>query len=157
MKIEKFIFVAHSWGAFLATSYALKYGQHLEHLILADPWGFGSRQDMTNFPLWKIAVAYGIRLLDGCFAPVRIFGPFGASLIKFIRPDLLRKYDSIVDTSVILDYVYHCVNHHQATGERAFHKMTTVGPWPIFPMGVRMTSIDDELPITILYGAGKDS
>lgn len=33
--------------------------------------------------------------------------------------------------------------------------MTTVGPWPIYPMGERMKEIDDELPVTILYGAGK--
>lgn len=33
--------------------------------------------------------------------------------------------------------------------------MTTVGPWPIYPMGERIKNIDDELPVTILYGAGE--
>lgn len=119
MNIDKFIFVAHSWGAFLATSYALKYHQHLEHLILTDPWGFDSHQDMKKFPLWKVAIAYGIRLLEGCFSPIRIFGPFGSFLIKFVRPDLLRKYDSVVETSVILEYIYHCVNNQNATGAKS--------------------------------------
>jgi abhydrolase domain-containing protein 4/abhydrolase domain-containing protein 5 len=31
--------------------------------------------------------------------------------------------------------------------------MTSVGPWPINPIGERMKSIDDNLPITFLYGA----
>jgi hypothetical protein len=40
-------------------------------------------------------------------------------------------------------------------GEAAFHRMTTIGPWPIYPMGEQMKEIDDELPITFLYGAGE--
>lgn len=40
------------------------------------------------------------------------------------------------------------------TGESAFHKMTTVGPWPKNPIGERMKMIDDELPITFIFGEG---
>lgn len=118
MNIEKFIFIAHSWGSFLASSYALAHGDRIEHLILNDPWGFDSHQDMTNYPWWKLVVAYGIRLFEGCFSPVRLFGPFGDMLIKLIRPDLLKKFDSIVDPSVMLQYIYHCVNNVNPTGEK---------------------------------------
>lgn len=116
MNIEKFILVAHSWGGFLASSYALNYPDKIEHLVLIDPWGFDSHQDMTNFPWWKLAAAYGIRLFEGCFHPMRLVGPLGPWLIKYIRPDLLRKYDSIVDPSVMLEYIYHCNNNENPTG-----------------------------------------
>lgn len=127
MKIEKMILVAHSWGGFISASYALSYADRLEHLILVDPWGIDEHPDMNDFPLWKLSAAYAVRLMEGCFSMVRAFGPFGRGLIKNIRPDLLQKYDSVVDPSVMLEYIYHCVNHNNPTGEAAFHRMTRVG------------------------------
>lgn len=118
MNIEKFVFVAHSWGAFLASSYALLHADKIEHLILTDPWGFDSHQDMTNYPWWKLVAAYGVRLFEGCFSLVRIFGPFGQFLIKCIRPDLLQKFDTVVEPSVMLEYIYHCVNNTNPTGKK---------------------------------------
>lgn len=129
MKFNKVILVAHSWGAFLASSYALKYPERLEHLILVDAWGLDNEPDMADFPLWKLSAAYAVRYFEGCFSMVRALGPFGHLLIKNIRPDILQKYDSIVDQSVMCEYIYHCVNNHNATGEQAFHRMTRVGPW----------------------------
>ena len=35
MKIEKMILLGHSFGGFLSTSYAMKYEENIEHLILA--------------------------------------------------------------------------------------------------------------------------
>ncbi|KAL7050434.1 hypothetical protein ACKWTF_004082 [Chironomus riparius] len=153
MNFEKIILVAHSWGGFLSTSYALKYSKHLEHLILVDPWGLDDEPDMADFPLWKLSAAYGVRLLEGCFSVVRAFGPLGTWLIKNVRPDILQKYNSIVDQSVMCEYIYHCVNNNNPTGEQAFHRMTRVGPWPINPIGERMKNLDDNLPLTFLYGS----
>jgi len=129
MNFDKIILVAHSWGGFLASSYALKYSERLEHLILVDAWGLDDEPDMGDFPLWKLSAAYGVRLLEGCFSMVRVFGPFGTWLIKNVRPDILQKYNSITDESVMLEYIYHCVNNNNPTGEQAFHRMTRVGPW----------------------------
>ncbi|KAG5679037.1 hypothetical protein PVAND_008638 [Polypedilum vanderplanki] len=153
MKIDKMILVAHSWGGFLASSYSLKYAERVEHLLLVDPWGLDEHPDMDNFPLWKLTVAYAVRLLDGCFTMIRVFGPFGDYLIKNVRPDLLQKYNSVCEPSVFSDYIYHCVNHWQPTGEVAFHKMTRVGPWPINPVGERLKELDKNLPLTFLYGS----
>jgi pimeloyl-ACP methyl ester carboxylesterase len=38
--LERLIVVSHSFGGYLATAYALKYPEHVEHLFLIDSWGF---------------------------------------------------------------------------------------------------------------------
>ena len=39
LKLEKFVLLGHSFGAYLSYFYLLKYPQRVQHLILADPWG----------------------------------------------------------------------------------------------------------------------
>ena len=154
MNLPKMVMVAHSFGGFLSTSYSMKYPQHVEHLLLVDPWGFDSiPTPVLDYPLWKLSVAYTVRLMVGCFSMVRAFGPFGELLIKYVRPDLLQKYSSIVDSSIISQYIYHCNNNGNPSGEAAFHRMTTVGPWPRIPIGERMKEgLSDDIPVTIFYG-----
>lgn len=85
---------------------------------------------------------------------IRAFGPFGEWLIKNVRPDLLQKYESIVDPSTFSQYIYHCNNNSNPSGEAAFHRMTCVGPWPRYPIGQRMKEgLSDDIPVTFLYGA----
>lgn len=153
MQLPRMVLLGHSFGGFLASSYALKYPERLEHLILVDPWGYDSAPDLQDFPLWKLSFAYSVRLMFGPFSMIRAFGPFGEWLIKNVRPDLLQKYQSIVDPAVMSQYIYHCNNNSNPSGEAAFHKMTVVGPWPLFPIGERMKDIKDDIPVTFLYGA----
>lgn len=154
MQLPQIVLLGHSFGGFLASSYALKYPKRLAHLILVDPWGFNEAPDLQDFPLWKLSVAYTVRLMFGPFSMMRAFGPFGELLIKNIRPDLLQKYQSIVDPSIISQYIYHCNNNSNPTGEEAFHRMTVVGPWPLHPVGERLrTGLSDEIPVTFMYGA----
>lgn len=152
MKMPKMVLLGHSFGGFLSSSYALRYPERLEHLIQVDPWGYDPRPDLQDFPLWKLSVAYTVRLMFGPFSMIRAFGPFGEVLIKNIRPDLLQKYKEIVDPSIISQYIYHCNNNSNPSGEEAFHRMTVVGPWPLHPIGERMKALSDDVPVTFLYG-----
>jgi pimeloyl-ACP methyl ester carboxylesterase len=38
MQLETFSLLGHSFGGYLASAYALRYPQNIEHLILADPY-----------------------------------------------------------------------------------------------------------------------
>jgi pimeloyl-ACP methyl ester carboxylesterase len=154
MKLEKIVLLGHSFGGFLASSYSLKYPDRLAHLILVDPWGYEGTPKLEEFPLWKLSVAYAVRLMVGPFSMIRAFGPFGEWLIKNVRPDLLQKYESVVDPDVMSHYIYHCNNNSNPAGEAAFHKMSVVGPWPIFPIGERMKNgLREDLPVTFMYGS----
>lgn len=154
LKIPKMVLLGHSFGGFLASSYALKYPERLEHLILVDPWGYDPAcGELQDFPLWKLSVAYSMRLMVGPFSIIRAFGPFGEWLIKNVRPDLLQKYQSIVDPSIFSQYIYHCNNNSNPSGEAAFNRMTSVGPWPLNPVGERVKhGLKDSIPVTFLYG-----
>lgn len=162
MGIEKMVLCGHSFGGYQSSSYAMKYPERLEHLILADPWGYDEAPDPSKFPLWKLSVALTLRLIVGPFVMVRAFGPFGEWLIKSFRPDLLNKYNSIVEPSTFSQYIYHCNSNSNFSGEAAFHRMAFVGPcswsplghvWPIHPIGERMKNgLSDDIPVTYIYG-----
>lgn len=76
--LKNFILLGHSMGGFLAASYTIRYPDHVDHLILADPWGFQESPDVTHIhiPLWVKAV---ITLLQpfNPLAGLRAAGPLG--------------------------------------------------------------------------------
>ena len=45
MGLEKVNLLGHSFGGYISALYALKYPDNLNHLILADPWGFPELPD----------------------------------------------------------------------------------------------------------------
>ncbi|CAI9777869.1 unnamed protein product [Fraxinus pennsylvanica] len=91
--LSNFILLGHSFGGYVAAKYALKYPEHVQHLILVGSAGFSSETDhmsqwLTRFrSTWKGAIAN--HLWESNFTPQKIIrglGPFG--------PDLVRKYTS---------------------------------------------------------------
>lgn len=85
MGLENFVLLGHSFGGYLASSYALKYPSRVKHLVLADSWGFPEKPPEFEFaiPLWikvLVAVASPFNPLAG----LRAAGPWGM-LIHSIR------------------------------------------------------------------------
>lgn len=153
MQIDKMILLGHSFGGFLSTSYAMKYPNSIEHLILADPWGFNERPDLSDRPLWQKSL---IRIF-GKVPPlgiIRAAGPFGEWLIQKARKDIMMKYENVIDDHrVIARYIHQC-NSAKPTGELAFKRLLDAGPWPKFPMGERMKeNFPREIPVTFIYGS----
>lgn len=152
MNIPKMILLGHSFGGFLASSYAMKYPDKIEHLILADPWGYTEARDMSGEPLWKRSLVKVFQKMAP-LAIIRAAGPYGEWLVKRARKDILKKYEKAVeDEGVIGQYIHQC-NSATPSGEHAFRNLLHRGPWAKFPMGERvLTGMKSDIPITFLYG-----
>lgn len=152
MKIDSMILLGHSFGGFLATSYAMKYPDRVEHLILADPWGFTEARDMSAEPLWKRSLVKVFQKMAP-LAIIRAAGPYGEWLVKKARKDILRKYEKAVeDQNIIGQYIHQC-NSGNPSGEEAFRNLLHGGPWAKHPIGERaLSGMSNDIPITFLYG-----
>jgi len=52
MALDKFILLGHSFGGYISASYAIKYKEHVRHLILADSWGvLGKEEDSRDLSM----------------------------------------------------------------------------------------------------------
>lgn len=155
--LEKFILLGHSFGGFLAASYAIKHPERVHHLVLADPWGFPERPldvgERYKFPLWVKAVAAILQPFNP-LSVIRTAGPWGPRILKNARPDLIRKFSGMVKDAeeVIPNYLYHC-NAQNPSGESAFHTLMAGFGWAKYPMIQRMDSLRKGLPITLIYGS----
>jgi abhydrolase domain-containing protein 4 len=153
VNIPKMILLGHSFGGFISTSYAMRYDHNMEHLILADPWGFTEKPDLSNRPYWQRSL---VRVF-GKMAPlsiVRAAGPWGEWLIQKARKDIMQKYEGVVeDPRVIATYIHQC-NTDNPSGELAFKRLLFNGPWAKNPIGERMREkFPGDVPVTFLYGA----
>lgn len=155
MNLDKFILLGHSMGGFLAASYSLSHPQHVQHLILADPWGFPEKppdSERRQLPVWVRAVAYLMSPFNP-LAAIRAAGPWGEWIIDKARPDIAKKFTTVVEEdSLITQYIYQC-NSQTPSGESAFHSMTAGFGWAKNPMVKRIEKLDKNIPITLLYGA----
>ncbi|TGZ57511.1 Abhydrolase domain-containing protein 4 [Temnothorax longispinosus] len=158
MQLENFVLLGHSMGGFLAASYAMQYPERVKHLILADPWGFPEKPPdavakTTNIPFWVKAIAFAVRPLNPLWA-VRVAGPFGQWFIEKTRPDIVKKFTPLLkdDTAIISQYIHQC-NVQTPSGESAFHAMMQGFGWAKNPIVKRMDKLNDDIPITLLYGS----
>ena len=85
--LEKFILIGHSFGGYLAYSYAIKYPEQVKSMILVDPWGFTEKtQDWEK----NVAIPKWIKLMAAVLSPfnpyavLRFVGPLG-NLVYFIH------------------------------------------------------------------------
>ena len=125
--LEKMNLLGHSFGGHLTALYALKYPQHFNLAILADPWGMTERPaevvPRRNIPIWVKVLGSVLQHFNPLWG-LRASGPAGPWLVTRMRPDLMRKYEDLLGTgksSLISEYLFHC-NGHNPTGETAFHR-----------------------------------
>lgn len=89
MKLELFVLLGHCFGGFLAASYAIRYPDHVRHLILVDPWGFSSQpqveEDDRRVPLpnWVRTLGFLIQPFNP-LAILRAARSWGLFILWFI-------------------------------------------------------------------------
>lgn len=88
-------------------------------------------------------------------AVVRAFGPLGHVILRKGRPDIVEKFENVVEKhdKTIAKYIYHC-NTQKITGEYAFRDLLEIGVYPKFPMCDRLQEkeLSDDIPMTCLFG-----
>ena len=85
MELDQFIMLGHSFGAFLACCYGMKYPSCVRHIVLVDPWGFAEGPGPEDAEQALRELPDGIRIavkIDKVFtfyplAPIRVAGPLG--------------------------------------------------------------------------------
>lgn len=154
MGLDKVVLLGHSMGGFIASAYAHRYPQHIQHLVLADPWGFPEKpaeEKQRAIPTWIRAIATIMSPFNP-LAGLRVAGPWGPRLVGRMRPDLVRKFSSLHEEDIVIQYIYHC-NAQNPSGETAFKNMTLPYGWAKFPMVSRMEDIPAQVPMTMIYGS----
>ncbi|XP_068120940.1 1-acylglycerol-3-phosphate O-acyltransferase ABHD5 isoform X2 [Hyperolius riggenbachi] len=155
MGVESMMFLGHNLGAFLATSYSLKYPSRVKSIILVEPWGFPERADNVTddrpIPIWIKAIGTVLSPFNP-LAGLRVAGPLGLSLVQKLRPDFKKKYSSMFDDDTVTEYIYHC-NAQPPSGETAFRSMTVPYGWAKRPMLQRIDKLQADIPMTVIYGA----
>jgi len=154
MKLEQFSLLGHSFGGFLASAYALRYPQNIDHLILADPWGIPRQPEKNAYskmPL-KGRIARRLASVMNPLTAIRAAGPIGPGLIALFRSDLPTKFKQfIADRSLFAKYMYH-INAQAPSGEIAFVKLNKALGFAANPMIERLPELHNSVPVTLFFG-----
>jgi len=92
VRLDTFILVGHCFGGYIATSYALRYPNHVRHLLIVDPWGFAEQHSEADCvpkstgnvvgdrhlptPLWVKVLALLLQPFNP-FSALRVAGSWG--------------------------------------------------------------------------------
>jgi len=154
VKLEQFSLLGHSFGGFLASAYALRYPQNIDHLILADPWGIPRQPEKNAYskmPL-KGRIARRLASVMNPLTAIRAAGPIGPGLIALFRADLPTKFKHfIADRSLFAKYMYH-INAQSPSGEIAFVKLNKALGFAANPMIERLPDLHHSVPVTLFFG-----
>ena len=156
--LEKFVLLGHSFGGYLVSAYTLAHTHRVRHLVLADPWGIAEKNSETEksfqIPWWARGIL-SVVLLMNPVAPLRGIGPLGPYILRKVRSDIGKKFDSFLDGEgyLAIDYLYHILAQ-TPSGETAFMSLTIPYGWGArFPMHPRLTKkLDPSVPISVFFG-----
>lgn len=159
--LDEFILLGHSFGGYVAAKYALKYPEHVRHLILVGSAGFSDESNkkaewVTQFKsTWKGAILN--HLWESNFTPqkfVRSLGPWGPRIVKgytSVRFVTRTTGDTLneVEAKLLSDYVYHTLAA-KASGELCLKYIFAFGAFARSPL-LRSAS-EWKVPTTFIYG-----
>lgn len=159
--LDQFILLGHSFGGYVAAKYALKYPEHVRHLILVGSAGFSDESNkkaewVTQFKsTWKGAILN--HLWESNFTPqkfVRSLGPWGPRIVKgytSVRFVTRTTGDTLneVEAKLLSDYVYHTLAA-KASGELCLKYIFAFGAFARSPL-LRSAS-EWKVPTTFIYG-----
>ncbi|KAJ1398022.1 Epoxide hydrolase-like [Sesbania bispinosa] len=155
--LSNFILLGHSFGGYVASKYALKHPEHVQHLVLVGPAGFSPESErITKFlSTWKGSILN--QIWESNFTPQKIIrglGPWG--------PDIVRRYTSArfvthttgevltePESRLLTDYVYHTLAA-KASGELCLKYIFSFGAFARLPLLHRAS--DWKVPTTFIYG-----
>ncbi|XP_074279363.1 putative 1-acylglycerol-3-phosphate O-acyltransferase [Silene latifolia] len=158
--LNSFILLGHSFGGYVASKYALKHPERVQHLILVGSAGFSAETEMserlTKFrETWKGAVLN--HLWESNFTPMKVvrgLGPFGPNLVRkytsarfgsYATGDMLSEEES----KLLTDYVYHTLAA-KGSGELCLKYIFSFGAFARKPL-VNSAS-EWKVPTTFIYG-----
>jgi len=159
LNIEKMNLVGHSFGGYLVTAYSIKHPERVNHLVLADPWGFNEKpsKEVLEAKYGRSAVFTTIFNIITRFNPLaalRFFGRFSLRMMKNVRGDLIAQNSRLFpdpEDNCTLEYLVHS-NFHSPTGEAAFYTLMNSFAWAKNPMLYRLRDLKSSLPLTAIYG-----
>ncbi|XP_061349959.1 probable 1-acylglycerol-3-phosphate O-acyltransferase [Gastrolobium bilobum] len=155
--LSNFILLGHSFGGYVASKYALKHPEHVQHLILVGSAGFSPESErITKFlSTWKGSILN--RIWESNFTPqkvIRGLGPLG--------PDIVHRYTSArfvtlttgerlteSESRLLTDYVYHTLAA-KASGELCLKHIFSFGALARLPL--LHSSSQWKVPTTFIYG-----
>merc|ERR1712110_636734 len=156
--------LGHSFGAYLCTVYALKYPQHIQHLILADPWGLvnipneidsgtyiAPNGKKISKPLFKMIKTYGRFNPLGFF---RLGGRALLGLINHMRKELIDPFNVLWENHAdnVLGNYWEVANLNKPTGEEAYRTLSKYVFWAKYPLIERLNELDENITLTVVYG-----
>jgi pimeloyl-ACP methyl ester carboxylesterase len=151
LKLDYFVLCGHSLGAYIVTTYQIKYNNpNCKKLILVDPWGFPEQAAME-----KTLFQHVVHSVSDKYSPfhfLRYSGPLGRSLMAHFRSDLVLKFRETPNPEMFINYIYHLNNQLPAPGEDAFQMLKIPFAWAKLPLIKRFEALDENLPVSFIIG-----
>ncbi|CAI8606539.1 unnamed protein product [Vicia faba] len=155
--LSNFILLGHSFGGYIASKYALKHPEHVQHLVLVGSAGFSSETErITKFlSTWKGSILN--QIWESNLTPqtiIRGLGPWGPDLVhrytsarfvKYSTGELLTESES----RLLTDYVYHTLAA-KASGELCLKYIFSFGAFAKSPL--LHSASEWKVPTTFIYG-----
>ncbi|MGB0384497.1 MAG: alpha/beta fold hydrolase [Ardenticatenaceae bacterium] len=137
MGLTNFFLLGHSLGGWMATEYALAYGQHVRQLIIENPAGIVDHLTLRKTLLYYISPQ---RL-------VQALGPFGSQLVEHSYREQMADHTA---GNALINYYYH-LSLAPLSGQMAFQRVLNLNPlqWnsPLEPRAEQLNT-----PTTIIWG-----